>query len=100
DLAERVLEIYWHQTRPFEAGVLKQTTGTTARIPLAAAELRSATGVSSKRASLDLARLRAPDAYEAAVLDVTMTLARQPLYRLQRTTPDSGTAFLYDDSWL
>ena len=52
-------------------------------------------------ATPDVARERMPTAYRVAVDDIALTLAQQPLHRLQRVT---GTAtdptFLYDDGWL
>ena len=38
DLAHRVLEIYWQQVRPFEGQKLRQSTQTSARIPIATNE--------------------------------------------------------------
>lgn len=83
DLAARVLEIYWQQVRPFEGSrVLKQSTQPVARILAQAERLRAATGVSGN-GGLDWARLRAPETYEQAISDVALTLAQQPLHRLQ-----------------
>ena len=98
DLAHRVLEIYWRQVRPFEGQELRQSTQPRARILLAASTLRnSARGT----ASLDVAILRAPSAYHAAIDDISICLAQQPLHRLQRL-PGASTSdpFLYDDSFL
>ena len=51
--------------------------------------------------SVDIARIRAPAAYERAIDEITLCLAQQPLHRLQKL-PGSSTSdpFLYDDSFL
>lgn len=100
-LSERVLEIYWQQVRPFEgARVLKQSTQPVARILAQAERLRAATGVTGN-GGLEWARHRAPDVYDQAVSEVALTLAQQPLHRLQHLGATSaGPTFLYDDSWL
>jgi hypothetical protein len=98
DLAHRVLEIYWRQVRPFEGQELRQSTQPRARILIAARTFRSSAG---RNASLEVAIVRAPAAYEAAVDEITLCLAQQPLHRLQRL-PGSSTSdpFLYDDAFL
>ncbi len=98
-LAHRVLEIYWQQVRPFEGNELHQSTGSRARILIATKELGRASGRTS--GSVDVARLRAPAAYNRAIDHVALCLAQQPLYRLQKM-PGSSTSdqFLYDDSFL
>ena len=50
---------------------------------------------------MDVARLRAPTAYERAIDEIVLCLAQQPLHRLQKL-PGSSTSdqFLYDDSFL
>lgn len=98
DLAHRVLEIYWRQVRPFEGRELKQSTQPRERIPNAAKGFREAAG---RSATVDLAILRAPSAYRAAIDDIALCLAQQPLHRLQRLPGTAkGEAFLYDDSFL
>ena len=79
DLAERVLETYWHQVLPFEGDALKQTTGRVAAILREAVGLRAASNVDNKRVALAAARLRAPADYDAAVTAIGLTLVRQPL---------------------
>ena len=81
DLAHRVLEIYWRQVRPFEGQELRQSTQPRARILVAASTFRNSAG---RNASLEVAVLRAPAAYEAAIDEITLCLAQQPLHRLQR----------------
>lgn len=101
DLAHRVIEIYWRQVRPFEGHELKQSTQSAARIPQAVIELRRLAGVSRSGVSLDIAMIRVPAAYAAAVSEVGLTLVQQPLHRLQKL-PGSGPSptFLYDDAWM
>jgi hypothetical protein len=98
DLAHRVLEIYWRQVRPFEGQELRQSTQPRARILFAASTFRS---FARGSASLDVAIVRAPSAYKAAIDEIVLCLAQQPLHRLQRLPgADSSDAFLYDDSFL
>ncbi|OBF98656.1 HNH endonuclease [Mycobacterium sp. 852002-51152_SCH6134967] len=99
ELAHRVFDIYWRQVRPFDGHELRQSTQPRARILIAVNTLRAASSRST--GSVDVARLHAPSAYEAAIDEVVMCLAQQPLHRLQRL-PGSSTSdpFLYDDSFL
>jgi 5-methylcytosine-specific restriction endonuclease McrA len=100
DLAHRVMELYWPQVRPFDGTIhLRQITGGTARILRAVEELRDDSGAGWSALGLEMARLRAPNRYAAARDDVALTLARQPLHRLQRVG-GSHDPFLYDDSWM
>jgi hypothetical protein len=101
DLAHRVLELYWHQVRPFEGRELRQSTQSRARIPQAALDLRQAAGVGMRGVSLAVAMTRAPQAYRVAVEEITLTLAQQPLHRLQRLPGTTASdPFLYGDSFL
>ena len=101
DLAHRVLEIYWRQVRPFDGHELRQSTQRRSRIVAAANELRREVAVGRTAGSLELARLRAPDAYKRAIDEVTLCLAQQPLHRLQKLPGASmSDPFLYDDSFL
>jgi 5-methylcytosine-specific restriction endonuclease McrA len=101
DLAHRVLEIYWQQVLPFDGRELRQSTQPRARILIAAYDLRQAADVGSRGWSVDVARLRAPDAYRRAVDDITLCLAQQPLHRLQKLPGLAASdPFLYDDSYL
>lgn len=101
DLARRVLEIYWIQVRPFDGRELRQSTQPRARILIATNNLRRAAKAGSRSVSVDIASLRAQNAYLDAIDEITLCLAQQPLHRLQRL-PGSETAdcFLYDDSHL
>jgi len=101
-LAHRVLAIYWQQVRPFEGHELVQRrTGTRARITDATKELREAARAGNSSLSLEVAMLRAPDAYRRAIDKIVIALAKQPLPRLQKL-PGAATSdpFLYDDSFL
>lgn len=100
DLAERVLEIYWHQVLPFEGDALRQSTQPRAVILREALRLRTASKVGDRHVALAVARLRAPSDYDAVVTAVALTLVRQPLHRLQRTGLEPSPTFLYDDSWM
>ena len=85
ELAERVLEIYWQQVLPFEGDELRQSTQPRAVILRETVRLRTASDVGDRHVALAVAHLRAPADYETAVTAITLTLARQPLHRLQRT---------------
>lgn len=100
-LAERVLEIYWRQVAPLHGfGQLRQSSQPNARVLCAVQRLRDEASA-SHIASPDVARERLPTAYRKATDDITLTLAQQPLHRLQRVTgAAAGPTFLYDDSWL
>jgi hypothetical protein len=101
DLAHRVLEIYWRQVRLFDGHELRQSTQPRARILIATSALRKEAAVGRTGVSVDIARLRAPAAYERSIDDITLCLAQQPLHRLQKLPGASGSdPFLYDDSFL
>lgn len=101
ELARRVLEVYWRQVRPFDGHELRQSTQPRARILLAANDLRDAANIGAGSLSVDIAELRAPQAYRRTIDEVTLCLAQQPLYRLQRLPGvPSSDCFLYDDSFL
>jgi hypothetical protein len=89
-LAHRVLEIYWQQVRPFDGHELRQSTQQRARILIATNALRKEAAVGRTGVSVDLAKLRAPAAYQSAIDEITLCLAQQPLHRLQKL-PDSST---------
>lgn len=101
DLAERVIELYWRQVTPLsEFGELRQSTQSRARIPSAVSRLRQQAAARRVSAAA-AAKLVVPDAYSAAVDDIALTLAQQPIHRLQRIAGPYGVEpFLYDDSWL
>ena len=99
-LADRVIDLYWRQVLPLHGfGELRQSSNQQARIPAAVLSLRAA--ARKQTVSFELARERAPAAYERAVGAVALTLVQQPLHRLQRLPGEQGRrAFLYDDSWM
>lgn len=101
DLARRVLEIYWRQVRLFDGHELRQSTQSRARILVAINEFRTIARFGQGGFSLEVAKLRAPDAYQRALDDIIVCMAQQPLHRLQRL-PGTTTSdpFLYDDSFL
>ena len=96
-----VLAIYWRQVRSFDGHDLIQVRGSTGRITTATKALRDAARAGDGGLSLEVAMMRAPEAYEQAIDKIVMALAKQPLPRLQKL-PGSATsdAFLYDDSFL
>jgi hypothetical protein len=100
-LAERVLETYWRQVAPLHGfGHLRQSSQPNARVLRVVQRLRDE-AASSHIASPSVARERLPTAYGTAVDGIALTLAQQPLHRLQRVTgAAAGPTFLYDDSWL
>ena len=97
DLARRVLEIYWRQARPFDGHELRQSTQPRARILIAANDLRSAAAARQSGLLLEVATVRAPDAYRRALEEVTLCLAQQPLHRLQKLP---GTATSDSFPWI
>ena len=103
DVAERVMELYWPQTRPHEAveGTLRQATGRSSRIIDALMDLRSVADAAVNE-TLGRVRLTRSTEFLAARKRVADALARQPIPRLQRpgiSTQGMGyPAFLYDDT--
>lgn len=102
DIAHRVLALYWHQVRPFEGHDLAQRrTGTRTRIIDATKAFRIAAKAGNSRMSLEIAMLRAPADYAAAIDRIAIALIKQPLPRLQKLPGASvSDPFLYDDSFL
>ena len=100
-LAERVVETYWRQIAPLHGfGQLCQSSQPNARILSVVQRLRDQ-ATASHIVSPALARDRLPTSYRKAVDDIALTLAQQPLHRLQRVAAvAAGPTFLYDDSWL
>ncbi|MCI2237038.1 HNH endonuclease [Paenibacillus sp. TRM 82003] len=101
DLADRVVDLYWPQVRPFSrVGVLRQNEQAGRSLPDVVRGLRTdaeAAGLATP------AQLRAadPGRWSRRRRAVAQTLAQQPLFALQRTgTSAPGTPFLYDDTWL
>ncbi|HXJ33289.1 MAG TPA: HNH endonuclease domain-containing protein [Candidatus Eisenbacteria bacterium] len=100
-LAEKVLELYWPQTRPWSAaGELRQSSGPgggQAEIVRAIATLRHRVGA-DRSLPLAQARLAAPDQFEALVRFVEWKLVEMPLPRLQ-TIGDEVVSFIYTIAW-
>lgn len=101
DLAQRVIALYWTQVRPFEGRVLKQSTQSSSRVLDGVLGLQAAAGPESGLLRLEEVAQRVPEAYRRAVDNVGVTLAQQPLPRLQRLPGAAkSTPFLFDDSFL
>lgn len=103
DIADRVIELYWPQTRIHLASgrLLKQASTKNSRILGALTELRER-AAARPGTPLSAVRLSAPAAYESTRRAVAEALAKQPIPRLQRPGSGSGSGsyprFLYDDS--
>jgi hypothetical protein len=105
DIAEQVAGLYWPQVIPYlvpgsESAVeLRQITLPRAAIIAAVSAFRraaDAAGVSSWH----LARQRLPDHYESMLDQVEVTVAQQPLPRLQAVgSTDTVFPFTYDLGW-
>ncbi len=85
-LATKVLELYWPQTRPFEgrgfeAAVLRQNTGAQAQIITEI--LRFKDGLAIRESSLHQARTEQREAFESLLDSIEWTLILMPLPRLQ-----------------
>jgi hypothetical protein len=105
DIAEQVAGLYWPQVVPYlvpgaaEATVLRQITLPRAAIVAAVSSFRSAAQAAGAT-SWHLARLRLPGGYEAMLDQVEVTVAQQPLPRLQAVgSADAVFPFLYELSW-
>ncbi|MFD0482338.1 HNH endonuclease domain-containing protein [Kineococcus sp. GCM10028916] len=104
DLASRVFEAYWPQVRVFgEHGVLRQNEQSRAGTVTVVDTVRSLRSGAEQRGLFSVAQFKeaAPHEWAATIRRLSITLAQQPLFALQRTGGrEPGTAFLYDDSWL
>ena len=101
DIADKVMELYWPQTRPHDAaeGTLRQATTRASRIVDALTELRSSTRAAVNQ-PLGQLRTQHPNAYLGARSRIARALAMQPIPRLQRPGSGIGGAyprFLFDD---
>jgi len=105
DIAEQVGILYWPQVIPYlvpgasAAVELRQITLPRSAILTAVSTFRHAAAAAGAT-SWHLARLRLPRAYEAMLDQVEVTVAQQPLPRLQTAgSSDTIFPFLYDLSW-
>jgi hypothetical protein len=105
DIAEQVAVLYWPQVIPYlvpgagAAVELRQITLPRAAIIAAVSTFRGA-AVAAGAASWHLARQRLPGAYQAMLDRVEVTVAEQPLPRLQAVgSSDNVFPFLYKLSW-
>lgn len=97
-LAAKVVELFWAQSRGFEGGArLQQNAGRKpAKVLRLIDEFRVASGDPS--ATLHKARLRAPSAYAKLLREVEWTLVLMPLPKLQRVGREVRP-FIYWIGW-
>ena len=105
DIAEQVASLYWPQVIPYlvpgapGAAVLRQITMPRAAIVTAVSTFRSAAQAAGAT-SWHLARARLPAACKAMLEQVEVTVAEQPLPRLQAVgSSQTPFPFLYQASW-
>jgi diadenosine tetraphosphate (Ap4A) HIT family hydrolase len=101
-VAEKVLDLYWPHTSPFQGksdwqGVLKQNTGGQAEILSAIRKFRERFAVDPSE-PLSRARHQAPEKYEALLRTVEWKLIHMPLPRVQ-LVGNTESRFLYDIAW-
>jgi hypothetical protein len=99
-LAEKVLELYWPQTRPWRPQGLRQSSGAgggQAEIVRAIERYRDAIAA-DRSLSLSAARAHQPDGFERLVRTIEWKLIEMPLPRLQVVGKES-LAFLYSINW-
>jgi hypothetical protein len=104
ELAERVVEAYWPQVRVYaDLGVLRQVQHTRPGAVTILSTVRDLHQAARTSTAWTPAQVRQthPERWAAAVDRIALTLARQPVFRLQKTGGrEPGVPFLYDDSWL
>lgn len=105
DIAEQVAVLYWPQVTPYlvpgsgNAVELRQIRLPRAAIVAAVSEFRR-TAIAAGASSWHLARQRLPGAYQEMLNQVEVTVAEQPLPRLQAVgSSDTIFPFLYELSW-
>lgn len=105
DIAERVAILYWPQVIPYRlpgsasAVELRQITLPRAAIVAAVSAFRH-TADAAGAASWHVARTRLPGQYEAMLDQVEVTVAEQPLPRLQAVgSAETVFPFLYELGW-
>jgi len=98
DIAEKFIELYWQQCRPFEIGgetsglILQQNTGKQAAIISGIIQAQQECGGSFFRL-----RQQAPDLWGSLVNEVNRTVCVMPLWKLQ-TVGSDRLDFLYDNT--
>ena len=99
-LAEKVIDLYWPHTTPFEdldGDVLRQNTGSMAKILRCIQEFRTTTAA-DPGSPLHRARREHPVAFESLLDDVEWTLVLMPLPKLQRFG-GAEDRFIYEIAW-
>jgi 5-methylcytosine-specific restriction endonuclease McrA len=92
DIAERFVELYWRQARPFRAGlILQQNTGRQAAVISEIAKSHQECG-----GSLFRFRQSAPRRWSTLVSEVDRVVRVMPLWKLQ-TVGDERLNFLYEN---
>ena len=97
DIAEKFIELYWQQSRPFESSgqdsgvVLAQNTGKQAAVISKVVGAQQECG-----GSLFRLRQTAPDLWQSLVGDVRQVVSVMPLWKLQ-TVGSERLEFLYDN---
>lgn len=103
DLADKVIGVYWRQTKPFLGiGPLRQNTQRGRGIPEMVAELRAAATNRQVRSWGSLLEDAAAERDESVLRlrdEIAVRLAEMPLTHLQ-ILPSGATPFLYDEPWL
>ncbi len=98
-LAEKVVELYWPQIRPWEHDRLQQNRGRRAAVLRLIEELRSAATVTvGVGAGAARVKMALPEQYERVVREVEWTLIIMPLPKLQRID-GHDTGWLYRIGW-
>lgn len=108
-LADKIIELYWPQTRPFHqqrerdldapAGVLQQNTGKHRAVILRRIDAFRGQHAPDPSASLHRARLHAPDAYARLRREVEWKLVEMPLPKVQRVMGGTDERFVYQIAW-
>lgn len=99
-LAQKVIELYWSHTTPFEShdgDVLKQNNGKNAVVLSRIQTFRSDVAL-DLGCTLHRARLANPDEFQALLDEVEWTLVLMPLPKVQRFG-GSEDRFIYDIAW-
>lgn len=95
-LAEKVVQLYWPHTLPYQKGILRQNTGSQARIVTDIARFRDR--LRSAPSTLHQAANDDPKAYRRLIYQVEWTLILMPLPRVQ-VIGRSEDRIIYDIGW-